>query len=230
MDSWIHTRVKGATRFMICETEWRRVVGSKTLIRLPKTSTRKCHVTWVRLLERVDQNLRVYGCQAWIGPLYRAGGYVEESVLYAGREHPPVLLENTQAEPLERGSRTPRGRWRQLFILWQWNPQMGEWRELGRCEDFPLDFAPDLRQLARRALQQELWRDTESAEEAGDRIHQLLQSEWSQLGDKRSLVVSIVYSLLCTMMLLENEKVLDSTSQPVRGVRPVRHRRRSSAV
>jgi hypothetical protein len=211
------------------DTEFRRVVGGKTIVRLPKTSTRKSHITWVRLLERVDQDLRVFGCQAWIGPLYRAGVYVDESVLYAGKECPPVLLETTQAEPLERGSRTPRGRWRELFILWQWDPRMGSWRELGRIEDSPLDSAPELRQLARRAMQQELWRDTESAEQAGDRIHRLLQAEWSQLGEKRSTVIAILYSLLCTMMLWENEKYLDSV-RPLRGVRPVRHRRRSGKV
>ena len=214
---------------MIIETEFRRNVGGVSIVRLPKSSIRKCHISWCRLVERVELDLTVYGSQAWIGPLYRAGSPVDETTLTRGQETPAVVLEATDAEPMERGSRNAkRSRWRQLYILWQWNPQLGIWKELGRLEDMPLDAAPELRQLARRAIAQELWRDTETAQQAADRIHKIVESEWSQLkGDKRAMVVAILYQLLCTMMLRETERLNEEQGRrPLRDLGSLPHRRR----
>lgn len=205
------------------ETEWRHVIEGKAIIRLPKSSTRKCHITYVQVLERVDMNRRVYGESAWIGKRYRAGTLLDEAALYAGREHDPIVLEITEATPLEPGSRTPRGRWRELAVLWQWNPKRAEWRELGRCLGMPLDAAPELRQYARRALRQELWRDTETAEAAADRIHHTLRGEYCQLGEQRPVVVAILHALLCTEMAYDEDEVrrlrprtVPATSPPCR--------------
>lgn len=186
------------------DQDWRvRTPDGRTLVRLPKSSTRTDRVANIRIIERVNLDLRVYGALAWEGPVCKPGSHIDEFRLVPG-----IVLECTQAEPVLPGHKGHKGRWRQLWILWQWIPTRGMWRELGRAADMPLDAAPELRQLARRAMKQDAWRDRESAEAAADRLYRLFDSECHQLAaEVRPEVLAILHQLVVTRMVHEEHLI-----------------------
>jgi hypothetical protein len=157
----------------------------------------------------------VFGALAWEGKCYLPGSLVAEAELYGEARHHPVVLEFSKALPARPGHKGYAGRWRQLFILWQWSPGLSQWRELGRAEDMPLDSAPELRQLAARAIRQDVWRATESVETAADRIHALLEAEMHELGDRRPEVLAILHGLVVARMADEEVALMGRPSRKI---------------
>lgn len=207
--------------------ESRSPAGSAS-IRLPNSSQRRDPTAHCTLLSRVNLNPRSYGRLAWEGDHHVSGSLIEASALFGKFGPTPVILESTQAEPLVKGanSNTPKGRWRQLYILWIWNPKLEKWREIGRAEDRPLDAAPEMRQLAARAMQQDRWRDEETVAAAADRIWAMFDDELVALGDKRREVLAIFYEIVLSRMLAEG---LRPVRKPAGSVVPVPERRSATA-
>lgn len=85
--------------------------------------------------------------------MLRPGAWVTRAELHPSAEYPeiPVLLEYSVAPARDVGlaRRSPS-----LYVLWRWQPDLRQWRELGRVASDSWDWAIDLRPLAIRALAQ----------------------------------------------------------------------------
>lgn len=120
-------------------------------ISLPRTSSRKERDCYVKLLSFVDAAAENgFGFE---GIFFRAGAIVSVAQLRPNEQFPeiPVVLEYmpgaVHGEPGERRRRD------QVYILWRYEWDAGEWRELARAASESWQWAIELRPVAVRALQ-----------------------------------------------------------------------------
>lgn len=122
-------------------------------VRIPRTSSRRTEQCWARLLCRV--NGMNFTPMAFEGKLLRCGKVLLESELCPGPEYPrtPVLLEHAGIAEAGWGHR----RSTQLYVLWRYERETGEWKELARAAGYGEDWACYLIPIAERALSEQ-WR------------------------------------------------------------------------
>jgi hypothetical protein len=169
-------------------------------VQLPKTDTRRGATALLVLVARVDLDPTVPGMLAWQGKHYRPGITVQESDLLSGyRNHDPLVLELTEIAQEAK----PRRRWTLVKILWQYRPDKKCWAELARMYPPASYEETEMRKLAARILEQDLWRNAESIEQSAGRIEAYLTTEMYQLGSRRIAVVDYVLSRLVCQLVNE---------------------------
>jgi hypothetical protein len=123
------------------------------LVRLPKSGKRGDRIAFLKLLYRV----RTHPLTAWEweGKLMRPGATVPEPDLHPEPHYPrcPIVLE-CATSPLSVGK---PGGGRVLYVLWKYDSENRQWREIARAEipaanwSWVIDLAP----LAVRALEEQ---------------------------------------------------------------------------
>jgi len=108
-------------------------------VRLPRSAAGRSGITYCRLLERVEPD-RVWGGWSFVGRVERPGALIPEAEL------PPagLLLECADTEPGGRGHHRAAVR----YILWRYDREAGEFRELARTSSVGRDWTQDLGPIA----------------------------------------------------------------------------------
>jgi len=112
-------------------------------VRLPRSAATRQAITYCRLIERVRPD-EVWGGWKFEGPEYRPGSVIPESELPATG----LVLECAGAVA---------GGWGHLrapvaYILWRYEGETGEFRELARTSSVARDWTQDLGPIAAREL------------------------------------------------------------------------------
>lgn len=117
-------------------------------VRIPRTAARRTEQCWARLLCRVDADKLTP--MAFDGKLMRCGAIVPESELRPDPEYPavPILLEHAGIAVPGWGHR----RSEQLYVLWRYERDRAERREIARATAADTSWAESLAPVAARAL------------------------------------------------------------------------------
>jgi hypothetical protein len=118
-------------------------------VRIPRSGTVRSGISYAKLLRDVTVD-RVWGGYSFDGELLRPGALVDEDALRPPDDTaaPILVLECAGAGGEGWGHR----RRPTVYILWQYDPAAGEFREIARVASENRDWTLDLGLIARRAL------------------------------------------------------------------------------
>jgi hypothetical protein len=118
-------------------------------VRIPRSGHTRGGIAYAKLLREVKVD-RVWGGFRFDGELLRPGALVDEDELRPPDDTaaPILVLECAGGEGNGRGHR----RRPTVYILWQYDPAAGEFREIARVASHTHDWTLDLGPVARRAL------------------------------------------------------------------------------
>lgn len=134
------------------------------------------------------------------GKFLKPGELVPMEALRTGAGWPrwPVLIEC--AGPVKVGPVSRRRPYR--YILWRWEPEAGDWRELARAECETWDWVPVLGPVARAAILAQLpSRPPARAESIGLRVSRVLDGELRRASESdRPKVAALIYHELAARL------------------------------
>lgn len=171
-------------------------------VSLPRTSTRRGAHSSALIVRRVDLSPKTPEGLAWEGTLLKPGAVVSEKELLAHchSEGCPVVLERT--EILTRPSPV-RKFWTLQLILWQFDKQTRSFAQIASVQPPNSYECQSMRELAAKALGQELWRKLEAVSDSAGRIEDYLAREIHLLGPRKAPVIERVIDGLVSRLIDE---------------------------
>ncbi len=166
---------------------------------LPRTSASRRERGYVCLIRRVCDNPTA---AAFDGKRFRAGAAIDDSELSPGDEWPstPLALEYAGLDysaPLQRLASGFGGKRRPLIhVLWRYERDRGEWRELARASSVDNEWVAHFIAIARVELVRNGRRaaPVDIAARASFRWIEALDRELSQLeNEERAIALGLVY-------------------------------------
>jgi hypothetical protein len=156
-------------------------LGAET-VKIPRTAARASQRIFAKLLTRVDPDAR-WG-SGFEGTVVKPGDQLPLTALWPTPEHPriPVLLECAGAAHPRKGP--GRQKDEDIYLLWRFDVERSEWREIARASSTSWDWAIDLRQIATRLLEESRGADAvvyPGLEQWIDRMRAALGAELKQL-------------------------------------------------
>jgi hypothetical protein len=180
-----------------------RVDVSRT-VRIPRTSARASQRIYAKLLTRVDPQAQTgFGFE---GTLLRPGDVLPLSALWPTPDHPavPVLLEcaGSLSKPATGHARRSQ---EDLYLLWKFDAERAQWKEIARSSSTDWSWAIDLRPIAVRLLRESRGAEVQvfaGLQEVCTRLWQALDEEIGRLAPPDQLRAgAALHDQLCFRML-----------------------------
>jgi hypothetical protein len=168
------------------------------LISVPRSAVSGREFCYARLLRRVHPDRAM--ADAFEGALLKPGSHVDESALWPDARYPakPVLLEFAGSDHTGSG----HNRSNQIYILWRYEPEPGEWVEIVRCLTQNADWITYFIPIALAELGGMPAPDADVAAHVAERLAAQLDQELKGLSrDDRSLVLNLFSEQVAARMM-----------------------------
>jgi hypothetical protein len=156
---------------------------------IPHTSPSRREPTYARLIRGVCNQPAGL---AFEGKLFRCGIAIDDSELWPDAEYPPTPLLIEFAGRGKIGWGHNRSTW--LYILWRYDREEREWRELCRASAVGAEWVEYLKPAVLAELRNEPRCPVEAAMRASGKVLVLLDGELGRLSDEeRRLAMTLLY-------------------------------------
>lgn len=167
------------------------------MVRLPKTNPSRSAPTFLKLVARID--VRAESAMGWHGEFLRPAAMVTEKQLRPDDRYPwpPLLVESAgRLDP-----KAPKAERRSTWILWTYDPERKEFREIARANSFDWGWSMDLQPIALAHLRANSDSRADVMAERQARVAEAVDRELRDLDRAGALgLLSALHSVLATRL------------------------------